>query len=305
MLMCLALTACAGLHPIPAPTAVEPEERHITQADGIPAPRQKAWHWDAKRWFTAELDHGCYGPIRFVDQANGIDAYVAMGRVPNMTFASDDPEVVLGILQGYWQQLVFSTDGGRNFVREVRGFPKDMAIEFVVVKQGQVYVGAWPLGRNPDGYFRWERPNIRTRWQKQPPPASTRQLVILQAPLDKAKVRIGRYTLLVPEDYQFTSQYANGVANHIKRVKDIDAFGLPHSAEVAPANACDTTLKLPPWSTVMGKDELLEFYSWYDATKAAYPGWADARSDAFIASHRKSRRGLLDPESKKAEPVKN
>jgi hypothetical protein len=289
----LCLSACATRREIPAPTVPVPEPRQLSEADGITAPPQRAWQWDANRWFTAELDHRCRGPIRFVDERNGIDTYVGNEDVPAITFASDDPDVVLAMLAGYRNQLVFSTDGGRRFVQEVRRLPADQTTKFVIVKQGQVYVGMQLFG--PDGYFKWQRPGFRNAWQQEPSAVEVSQLVILAAPLDKANSRIGSYMVVAPTDYQFRSEYADGAQDYIKRIDNIETLGLPHSAQAAPSDTCGRTLALPPWSSGMDKEELIEFYNWYDTMKAAHPGWADAASDYFIAWHRNWHRAVLIP----------
>lgn len=63
----------------------------------------------------------------------------------------------------------------------------------------------------------------------------------------------------------------------------------------APSDTCGRTLPLPPWSSMMGKTELLKFYDWYETMKVAHPGWADPKTDAFIAWHRNWHRALLIP----------
>ncbi|MBV6752518.1 hypothetical protein KV580_19535 [Pseudomonas chlororaphis] len=289
------LSACATHPEIPAPTAPAPYTRQLDEADGITAPPQKAWQWDSNRWFTAELDHRCIGPIRFVDERNGIDTYVGRSQVPRITFSSDDPDVVLAIVAGGYEQLVFSTDGGRHFVQEVRGFPQGQITQFVMVRKGHVYVGMELLGQHPDGYFKWRHPGFRPPWQTAPPAVEEHQLVILEAPLDKVKNRIGWYSVVAPKDYQFRSEYVDQAQQDIKRIDTIESLGLPHMTDAAPSDACERTLKLPPWSSMMDKEELLQFYDWYATMKATHPGWADAQTDKFIAWHRNWHRAVLIP----------
>lgn len=292
----LFMSACATRKEIPAPIVPVPKPRQLSEADGITAPSQKAWQWDANRYFTAELDHNCMGPIRFVDANKGIDTFVGNNEVPTITLASDDPDVVLAPLAGYRGKLVFSTDGGRHFFQEVRSFPMNHSAEFVIVRGGQVYVGMRLPGL--DGYFKWQRPGFRSSGQDALPEIEKSQLVILAAPLDKAKSRIGAYVVVAPVDYQFRSKYAEGAREHIKRLDNIESLGLPHSAQAAPSDACGRSLKLPPWSSMMDKEELLTFYNWYEAMKVAHPGWADAKTDYFIAWHRNWHRAALIPGAK-------
>lgn len=289
-----ALSACATRPEIPAPTLPVPQSRQVSEADGVTAPPQKAWQWDAGRWFTAELDHRCRGPIRFVDEKRGIDTYVGNEDVPHVTFASDDADVVLGVIAGYRNQLVFSTDGGRHFVQEVRGFPEHQTIKFVIVSKGRVLVGM-QLGRGEDGYFKWQNPGYRNAWEQKPAALEDSLLVILAAPLDKANGRIGWYSVLAPAGYQFRSAYAEQSKDYMERIDNIESLGLPHSAGARTSDTCGRTLVLPPWSSMMNKQELLEFYAWYEAMKAAHPGWADAETDKFIAWHRNWHRATLIP----------
>ena len=224
---------------------------------------------------------------------NGIDTYVGNENVPTITFASDDPDVVLATVAGYRDQLVFSTDGGRRFVQEVRGFPEHQTVKFVIVKRGQVYVGMQIHGEA--GYFKWQRPGFRNSWEKKLPAIEKSQLIILEAPLDKASSRIGWYMVVAPNDYQFRSNDVDWALEFIKRTDNIESLGLPHSANAAPSDTCGRTLTLPPWSSMMAKEELIEFYNWYEAMKVAHPGWADAETDKFIAWHRNWHRGVLIP----------
>ena len=287
------LSACATHPDIPVPVAPVQKGVQMSEADGITAPSQKAWAWDENRWFTAELDHRCRGPIRFVDAKNGIDSYVGNDEVPNMTFASDDPDVVLGTLYGAYKQLVFSTDGGRHFVQEVRGLPDGQSTKFIIVKNGHIYVGMKLYDSDADGYFDWQQPGYRSEWTTTPAPLEDSRLVILEAPVDKAKGRLGWYQLLAPAGYTFRSKYAN--EQDIKRIEDINALGLPHVAGPTPKDACGRTLPLPPWSTDWTKENLLKFYGWYDETKIAHPGWATPEKDAFVAWHRNWHRATLIP----------
>lgn len=289
------LSACATHPDIPAPTVLVPAIPQLVKTEQIVAPSQKAWQWDEKRWFTAALDHGCYGVVRFVDEKNGIDSYIGKERVPNITFASDDADVVLAVVDGLYKQLIFSTDGGRHFVQEVRGLPKDQITKFVIVRSGHVYVGMELLGRNPDGYFQWQQPGFRNEWASKPAAMETHQLAILEAPLDKAHGRIGSYMILAPSNYQFRSEQAQEARSYIKRIDNIDAIGLPHAAVAAPSDSCGRTLALPPWSPLMTKEGLLKFYDWYQTMKDTHPGWATPETDDIIARHRNWHRGVLIP----------
>lgn len=290
------ISACASRPEIPEPTIQVPQDRQLVNVDQIIAPSQKAWQWDANRWFTAELDYQCRGPIRFLDEKNGIDTYVGNDNVPRVIFASDDPDVVLGILasDGYDNQLVFSTDGGRKFVREVRGLPTGQITTFIIVRGGQVYIGMELLGRDPDGYFEWRSPKYRSPWMTSEE-VKNHKLVIVAAPLDKIHSRIGWYSILAPKDYRFHSQEASEAGEFIVRVPDIEALGLPHVGKFPPSDACERSIKLPPWSPMMGKEKLINFYDWYASMKAAYPGWANAKTDALIEEDRNWHRGVLIP----------
>lgn len=293
-ILALISTACATHRDIPAPTIPVPGKRLISVADGLTAPRQKAWQWDEGRYFTGELDHRCYGPIRFVDESKEIDTYVGVEEVPNIAIGSDDRDVVIAMIGGYRDQLIFSVDGGRTFLREVRGFPQGQTTHFVFVRNGHVYVGMQPHERNPDGYFTWRRPAYRSHRQESIPPMQESQLVILEAPLDKARGRIGVYRILTPRDYQFRSEYAYAAQDWVKRVDNLEAFGLPHSTGLAPSDACDRSLKLAPWGADNSREGLLKFYAWYDEMKALHPGWADADTDAFMTWHKKWYKGALE-----------
>jgi hypothetical protein len=293
------VSACATRPEIPPPTVPIPQARQMVTVEQIIAPPQKAWQWDANRWFTAELDYGCHGPIRFFDEKNGIDTYVGNDHVPRITFASDDPDVVLAMVasDGYRSQLVFSTDGGRHFVQEVRGLPPDQITEFVIVKRGRVYIGMQLLGRDPDGYFEWQQPKYRNSWEEGVA-VETRKLVILAAPLDKVRSRIDWYFIVAPKNYQFRHEDAHSARDYITRVDDIDSLELPHVADFPPSDACGRTIKLPPWSSMMGKEGLIKFYDWYESMKATHPGWANAKTDELIAWDRNWHRGLLIPGAK-------
>ncbi len=210
-------------------------------------PPQKAWQWDENRWFTAELDYECHGTLRFVDQKNGINSFVAYNNLPHIIFGSDDPDVVLGAVAGGFLRLVFSIDGGRNFLQEVRGLPGRETIKFVIARQGHIYVGLSLYGSNADGYFKWQQARVRREAKDdRRQEIEELQLVIIHAPLDKAKGRIGWYSVLAPTSYQFRSPYAE--AEDVKRIDNFDSLGLPHVGGAVPSAACWTTLTppLPP-----------------------------------------------------------
>lgn len=294
-LMVLA-SACAVHPPIPAPIRQVDVPPGLT-TNGPFGPSQKVWQWDEHRWFTAELNFVCEGPFRFVDSQRGIDSYVGKGNVPNLTFASDDADVIIADMSDFHGQLVYSTDGGRTFFRDVRKFPH-VSMEFAIVRNGQVYVGLHLPGQDADGYFAWRRPEFRSRYRPQSGERAieARQLVILQAPLDKARGRIGWYSLLAPRDYTFRSKAAASAGTEIRRIDDFEALGLPHEVPGVPGDACDDgTLKLPPWQAMWSRETLLEFYDWYETTRATHPGWPGAEFEQHMVWHRNWYKGVLDP----------
>ncbi|MGW8392351.1 hypothetical protein [Pseudoduganella sp. HUAS MS19] len=279
------LSACASHPDIPAPIIQQPPTSSGNSIGSVTTPLQKAWNWEGERWFTAELDAGCDGTVRFVDQSRNIDSYVGEIGVPAATFTSDDPDVVLANISGFHRQLVFSTDGGRRFVKEVRGLPRGASIQFIAVRNSHVYVGVQQGYNEADGYFDWQRPGIRSQYQMKPPVLKTR-LMILEAPLDKVRGRIGWYMLLAPHGHQFNSRYAEAARQFIKRVDNIESLGLPHSAGAPPADACDTTLNLPPSYSPPYSEALEKLTAWYEAAKKANPGWTNAKSQSIIDKER-------------------
>ena len=291
LLLVWILSACSVYPDIPVPTIQVEDGNRLSQAEGITAPMQTAWNWDEHRWFTAELDHRCRGPIRFVDKKNGIDSYVGNEAVPNIIFASDDADVVLGTLHGYYPQLIFSTDGGRHFVQEVRGLPNGPTLKFIIVKRGHLYVGMHLHEREADGYFKWQQPEHRSRWVTEPAAVEEHQLVILEALIDKAQGRIGRYKVLAPTNYKFRSKYSD--EREIKRIDNIETIGLPHASGAAPSDACGRAIALPPWVVMDGEKGALELNAWYEVMKAAYPAWAGPDIESFMASHRKRYPGVF------------
>lgn len=286
LLMTAALASACGIIPgtlpeIPKPTAqVAPTEREVEGYAGLFAPRQRAWPWDADRWFEAEVENSCSGFVYFVDKANGISSYVGYEDAPYVTFGSDDPDVVFGAINA-WGQLVFSTDGGRHFVQEVRGYPRNRTPEFVVVRRGHVYVGFRNTDYELDAYFDWHARSLARNARDGD--LVDERLVLLEATLDKAAGRIGNYMLLLPTGYR----YPHGTPPlltlaHIKHGDYIEALNLPRSAGARASDACKGSMKLPPWHMQWSHADLVEYLAWYAATKEANPGWANDATQRVV-----------------------
>ncbi|UOD31222.1 hypothetical protein INH39_05760 [Massilia violaceinigra] len=275
------LMLASGCQSIPAPTLQVETKRGVHESsDGLTAPLQKLSQLDADRWFEAAVDHRCYGEIRFVDQKNGIDSFVEIGSASRVTLDSDDSDVVLGTVNTVYSQLVFSTNGGRQFVKEVRGLPR--GVEFVAVRKGHVYVGINASYRDSDGYFKWRASYIP--FEKKEKEFRDKLLVILEAKLDKANGKIGKYVVLAPKDYQFETNDPSFTESLVKRVDYLESLNLPHIAAY-PAQACSLTMQLPVWHSSWDRKDLNEFVTWYQQTKQKYPGWGTAEKDAFVQAH--------------------
>ena len=287
------LSAC-GIHPpIPSPTRQTPEIREFSGALALYAPPQKAWQWTAQTWFTAELNASCKGIIRYVDPAQGIDSYVGEGSVPDIQFSSDDPDVIFAMTAGATQKLIFSTDGGRTFVREVRELPDRVWIKFVVLRKGQVYVGVQQLGYDADGYFPWTGPGVNDKTRTHDGPVEEFKLTLLVAPLDKQNARIGWYQVLAPTNYQFRHGADEADGESLKRLNSLDGLGLPRGMQTSPLTECMKTASLPPTWDQMKKAAITRPQEWYDAAKAAHPGWSRPENDAFIERMRSVKAGTF------------
>lgn len=275
------LLLVAACRSIPEPLAqVEQKASDIGTLGGLTSPMQKAWEWDSERWFEASVDHSCFGELRFVDRKNGINSFMAFGYPPQIVFVSDDRDVVLGTTGRDDGRLVFSTDGGRRFVKEVRRLPRNGSVEFIEVRKGYVYVGFHNGVTNPDGYFSFKSAEYlpfggKTKIRDES------KLVILEARLDKARARIGQYMLLAPKDYQFQTPMPESAQAFIKRVDYIDTLNLPR---VGTSGAC-RAMEVPVWHNSWTREDLNEFVAWYEKTKQAHPGWANAKKEMFVEKH--------------------
>ncbi|MEG2031845.1 MAG: hypothetical protein RR376_14475, partial [Janthinobacterium sp.] len=196
-------SACTSLPAIPAPTLqIAKAPGPIDSNSGPHAPRQLAWPWDEGRTFEAEFNSDCRGPIYFVDKQRNISSFVGIDSPPRATFDSDDPDVILGNI-GYADQLIFSTNGGRSFFKEVRAFPRSASVEFIAVRKGHVYVGINQQSNDADAYFAWHR--TKNKYRSEEMEQYSRKLMILEGKLDKAQGRIASYRILKPKGHQFTS----------------------------------------------------------------------------------------------------
>lgn len=277
-------SACTSLPAIPAPTLqIAKAPGPIDSNSGPHAPRQLAWPWDEGRTFEAEFNSDCRGPIYFVDKQRNISSFVGIDSPPRATFDSDDPDVILGNI-GYADQLIFSTNGGRSFFKEVRAFPRSASVEFIAVRKGHVYVGINQQSNDADAYFAWHR--TKNKYRSEEMEQYSRKLMILEGKLDKAQGRIASYRILKPKGHQFTSPYAAMAAEYIKEVDDIEALGLPHAGGNVPRHRCDTTMQLPVWHHWASKKELAEMNTWYETTKRAHPEWATAEMDKLMQEAR-------------------
>lgn len=286
MLAAAMLTGGCGILPgslpeIPRPTPqIDPSEHEVKGYEGMFAPRQRAWPWDDRRWFEAEVESTCNGYIYFVDEAKEIDSYVGYESAPYVSFSSDDPDVVFGAI-GAFGQLIFSTDGGRHFVREVRGFPRTLEPEFIAVRQGHVYVGMPDYHQELEGYFTWNARSMQERGQKDK--LVEQKLILLEGKLDKAAGRISNYMILLPKTHRFRyRQPTLADRAHMKHVDYIDILNLPHTEEARANDSCKSSMKLPPWQSMWTREDLVEFVDWYAATKQANPGWANDRREKMV-----------------------
>lgn len=272
--------ACSS---VPPPTPQLVQATHAPGMDqGVTGPRQKAWPWDGNRGFEGEFSYACWGPIHFVDPRNQVDSFVAIAYPPMETLDSDDSDVVLAGIFEFNHFLIYSTDGGRNFLKDARGFTYRISPEFVAVRKGHLYVGV----RNhdyhgvDDGYFGW-RSYSTSSGDKEPRAVDTK-LVVLEASIDKARGRIGRYSVLVPKGFEFVRGMPSYAETDIKPVDDIEALNLPHREGELPRRRCGKSIEVPPWQFQWHSAEIDRYVDWYDATKKAHPGWGDAATDKFV-----------------------
>lgn len=286
LLFTAALTGACGILPgvlpeIPRPTAqLDPLKHKVQGYAGLLAPRQRAWNWDTNRWFEAEVENDCNGYIYLVDQAKGINGYVGDESAPIVSFSSDDPEVVFGAMSA-WGQLIFSTDGGRHFVREVRDFPVTRRPTFIALRKGYVYVGMPDQNENFEGYFTWNARGIGEHEKGKK--FSGEKLVLLEGKLDKVAGRIGNYMILLPKNYRYRyGRPSLAEQTHIKRIDEIDSLNLPQTEGARARDACNSSMTLPPWNMMWTHKDLVEFVTWYTATKQANPGWVNEDRDKVV-----------------------
>jgi hypothetical protein len=265
---------------------------------GVAEPRKKAWDWGENRWFEGEFNWQCYGRIHFIDPANKIDSYVFNGNPPNKGFDSDDQDVVLG---GFNETrvgsvLIFSTDGGRHFYKEVRPIPTRRPIYFLAVRNQHIYVGTdlyyrkdVDEGTYEDtlwGYLPWKYITYEYENNKKRIKWNDREIVVLVAKIDKANHRIGAYSLLQPTNVQLPRELQETArAKYITPIDNVEALNLPRMEQPSsPASFCREKLVTQPWRLHGWGSEgaVEEFVKWFEATKKANPGWADEAIESEV-----------------------
>jgi hypothetical protein len=254
------LGACSSIHP--PELQVEDHRASDAWTGGPLAPRQTAWRLDGVRRFDGEFKHDWWGPIRFVDLVKGIDSFVGFGQPPDVTVDSDDPDVIFAIFT-FGHRPTYSTDGGRSFYQDAREFPSSSRLRFLAVRNGHVYAGLQIYSRE-DGYVDWD---------------GGAKLFVLEATLDKARARIGRYRLIAPRGHVFDNEIPAYARGDVRSVDSLGSLRLPKQ-ERAPWPKVREVLHVPPNEFHLA-DGPVEFLAWFDATARANPDWVTVEKKAF------------------------